>query len=271
MGTETRFLDMGEDVHSCMALTSNDKLCTVRNSDKIYSFEVVCDYVSLMFRRQRCDFGSNEVAFQFFESVVPVQEVAEDIPVTELDNSSSSEEQPLPPAVDFSLTFSPKQWSHWIDMFSSESSQILNDSFCEEDDSPRTQQLKKAVQSQFFVKSLFPVEQKKRKRDNSKTSSPRIFGWTKWGRCDMCFNCLKPCVIWSGPLEGYPVLRCVGRKDRPQKCSFTKRFTEDRIPTLPINILHAINILRSSPRFQARHPGRQVFFPLPDHARDTEG
>ena len=200
---------MGEDVHSCMALTSNDKLRTVRNSDKIYSFEVVCDYVSLMFRRQRCDFGSNEVAFQFFESVVPVQEVAEDIPVTELDNSSSSEEQPLPPAVDFSLTFSPKQWSHWIDMFSSESSQILNDSFCEEDDSPRTQQLKKAVQSQFFVKSLFPVEQKKRKRDNSKTSSPRIFGWTKWGRCDMCFNCLKPCVIWSGPLEGYPVLRCV--------------------------------------------------------------
>ena len=90
VGTETRFLDMGEDVHSCMALTSNDKLRTVRNSDKIYSFEVVCDYVSLMFRRQRCDFGSNEVAFQFFESVVPVQEVAEDIPVTELDNSSSS-------------------------------------------------------------------------------------------------------------------------------------------------------------------------------------
>ena len=93
--------------------------------------------------------------------MVPVQEVAEDIPATELDNSSSSEEQPLPPAVDFSLTFSPKQWSHWIDMFSSESSQILKSSFCEEDDSPRTQQLKKAVQSQFFAKSLFPLEKTK--------------------------------------------------------------------------------------------------------------
>ena len=262
---------MGGDVHSCMAFTSKDKLCTVTNCDKIYSFDVVCDYVSLMFKRQRCDFGSHEVAFQFLKSVVPAQEVAEDIPATELDNSSSSEEQPLPPAVDFSLTFAPKQWSHWIDMFSSESSQILKSSFCEEDDSPEHSNSKRRFKVIFLPSPCFLWKKSKRKRDNSKSSSPRIFGWTKWGRCDMCFNCLKPCVIWSGPLEGYPVLRCVGRKDTPQKCSFTKRFTEDRIPTLLINILHAINILLSSPRFQARYPGRQVFFPLPDHAEETEG
>ena len=102
LGTEERFLHMGGDVHSCMAFTSETNCaCRVTNCDNIYSFNVVCDYVSVMFRRQSCFFGSHEVAFRFFDDVVFVKEVAEEIPATELDNSSSSEEEPLPPAVDF--------------------------------------------------------------------------------------------------------------------------------------------------------------------------
>lgn len=38
------------------------------NFYNIYPFDIVCDYMSVMFRRQRCDFNSGQVAAFFLES-----------------------------------------------------------------------------------------------------------------------------------------------------------------------------------------------------------
>ena len=62
---------------------------------------------------------------------------------------------------DWTHRFSEKNWGHWIDVFGETVQETMQEPFSLQD-SPRTQHLKSAVQSQFFAMSLVHSS-----RDNS--------------------------------------------------------------------------------------------------------
>lgn len=187
----------------------------------------------------------------------------EQIPPTQLDSDSSTNEDEGM-HVDFTEKMSPSQWSTWITVYGSEAKTLLHEE-CTGQDSPRSRELKTAVQAQFFAWSLRAKKDETMQMSGthlaSARSKKRSFRLhTKYGRCEICCGAKSPRLFWRGPQEGLVSLRC-----RSWRRCLTARLVSDRkIPQLPKKLVEKINFLRSSPRFHSRFPHLKTSFQTMD-------